>query len=135
MDLADGALCGFKSGSKTQVKTSDCCWSSGVGVGAGAVKHLCYDMGSDDAEEKGQHPEGPVQAGEVGLCEPHELQHSQVQPSAPGLRQSQARVEVGQRGTRQRLPGGAVDASSCKCSRTRWMGFEQPGLVEGVGFR
>ncbi|KAK4831861.1 LOW QUALITY PROTEIN: hypothetical protein QYF61_019689 [Mycteria americana] len=30
------------------------------------------------------HPEGPGQAGEVGLCEPHEVQQGQVQGPSPG---------------------------------------------------
>jgi len=30
------------------------------------------------------HPEGPGQAGEVGLCEPHEVQQGQVQGPTPG---------------------------------------------------
>jgi len=32
----------------------------------------------------GRHPEGPGQAGEVGLCEPHEVQQGQVQGLTPG---------------------------------------------------
>ena len=30
------------------------------------------------------------------FCEPHEVQHSQVQGSAPGLERSQVQIEVGQ---------------------------------------
>jgi len=33
----------------------------------------------------GCHPEGPGQAQEVGLCEPHEVQQGEVQGPALGL--------------------------------------------------
>ena len=38
-----------------------------------------------DTRKTGCHPEGPGQTGEVGLCEPHEVQHGQVQGPTPGL--------------------------------------------------
>lgn len=41
-------------------------------------------------------PKGPGQAGEVGLCKPHGVQHGQVQGDAPGMGQSQASKQVGQ---------------------------------------
>ena len=42
-----------------------------------------------------RHPEGPGQAGEVGLCEPHEVQQGQVQGPAPGSGQSLLSVQAG----------------------------------------
>jgi len=37
-----------------------------------------------DTRRTGCHPERPGQAGEVGLCEHHEVQHGQVQGPTPG---------------------------------------------------
>ena len=42
------------------------------------------------------HPEGPGQAGEVGLCKPHKIQQGQVQSPAHASRQSQAQIQAGQ---------------------------------------
>jgi len=43
----------------------------------------------------GCHPEGPGQAWEGGVCEPHEVQQSQVQGPTPGSGQSQAQIQAG----------------------------------------
>lgn len=40
-------------------------------------------------------PEGPEQAGEVGRCEPHEVQQGQVHSPAPGSGQFQAQIQAG----------------------------------------
>lgn len=42
-------------------------------------------VGGQYAGGKGYHPEGPCQAWQVGLCEPHEVQYSQTQGAAPSL--------------------------------------------------
>jgi len=43
----------------------------------------------------GCHPEGPGQAQEVGLCEPHEVQQGQVQGAAHGSGQSPVSIQAG----------------------------------------
>ena len=48
----------------------------------------------------GCHPEGPEQPGEMGPCEPHEIQQSQVQGPASGLGQPL----VSMMGSRAALP-------------------------------
>ena len=42
------------------------------------------------------HPEGPGQAGEVGLCKPRGLQQGRGQGPAHGLGQSPAQIQAGQ---------------------------------------
>ena len=49
----------------------------------------------DTPEGQHCHPEGHGQAGEVGLCEPHEVQHGQGQGPASGLRQSSLSIQAG----------------------------------------
>ena len=49
---------------------------------AEALKDETY---SRDTRRTGCHPEGLGQAGEVGLCEPHEVQQGQVQGPTAGL--------------------------------------------------
>jgi len=46
---------------------------------------------------RGCRPEGPGQAGEVGLREHHGVQQGQVQGPAHGLGQSQAQIQAGRR--------------------------------------
>ncbi|KAJ7428318.1 hypothetical protein BTVI_00972 [Pitangus sulphuratus] len=42
------------------------------------------------------HSEGPGQDGEVGQCEPHEIQQGQMQGPTPGLGQTQALIQAGE---------------------------------------
>ena len=44
------------------------------------------------------HPEGPGQAGEVGLCEHHEGQQGQVQGPAPGSGNPRYQYRLGDKG-------------------------------------
>jgi len=48
------------------------------------------------------HSEGPGQAGEVGLCEPHEVLQGQVQGPAPGLGQPPVSIQAGDEGMESR---------------------------------
>jgi len=50
--------------------------------------------GTTDTLE-GYHPEGPGQAQEVGLCEPHEVQQGQVQGPAPGSGKPLVLIQAG----------------------------------------
>ena len=38
------------------------------------ASHIQAEQCSQYIGRKGSHPEGPVQAGEVGLCKPNEVQ-------------------------------------------------------------
>jgi len=49
------------------------------------------------ARGKGYHTEGPGQAWEVGTCQLHEAQQSQVQGAAPGSGKSQGQTQAGWR--------------------------------------
>ena len=49
------------------------------------------------------HPEGPGQAGEVGLCKPHEVQQDQVQGLAYGSRQPLFSIRLRDEGIRAAL--------------------------------
>ena len=111
------------------METSDEWRSSGVGIGTSAVEHLCQWHGQWDwvhpqqvcwwheavwcdqhTGVKGYHPEGPGQAWEVGLCEPHEVQQGQVQGPAHGSGRSQSQktgwVENGLRAALRRRTWG-----------------------------
>lgn len=44
---------------------------------------------------EGMDPEGPGQAGDVGLCEPQEVQQSENQGPTPRLRQSPEHQQAG----------------------------------------
>ena len=80
------------------------------------LRHLCWPHGQWDwvhpqqvcwwhqaewcgrhARGKGCHPEGPWQAWEVGLWEPHEVQQGQVRGPSPGSGQSQAQIQAGRK--------------------------------------
>ena len=51
--------------------------------------------GAVDIKRTGYHPEGPGQAQEMGLCEPHEVQQDQMQGPAPGSGQPLLSVQAG----------------------------------------
>ena len=97
----------------------------------------------------GCHLEGPGQAGDVGPCEPHEVQQDQEQGPAPGL--GQAPLSVQARGARdweqpcqeglggtggetldQVAQGGSGGPILGNIQGQVGCGFEQPGLVEDV---
>ena len=128
-----------------QVETSEEWCASGVGTGAGAVQHLCRRRGQWDwvhpqqvcwwhqavwydwhAGGKGPHSEGPRQAGELGLCEPHEVHKGQVQGPARGSGQPQTQVQAGWRVAQEQPWGkglggtGGAEAqhepATCTCS-------------------
>lgn len=44
------------------------------------------------------HPQGSGQAGEVGLCEPHEVQQGRWQGPVTGLGQPQVSTQAGDEG-------------------------------------
>jgi len=66
---------------KSQVKQV-CWWHQAEGCSWHARRTRC-------------HPEGPGQAGEVGLCKPHEVQIDQEQSPAPGSGQPLISIKAG----------------------------------------
>ncbi|CAM9867283.1 unnamed protein product, partial [Bubo scandiacus] len=81
---------------------------------------------ADTLREGMCHPEGPGQAGEVGLCKPHGVQQGQGQGPAHGLGQSQAQTQAGRGGDGEQPqgegPGGIsgwkTDCEPAMCARS-----------------